>query len=173
MSRTAAAAALLLIGSVVSSVTVISADTSDCRRRGDTLARQFITSGMTIDADTVYRLAGDRIVIFTGSVVARRHNVLQCADRFEVHLADDGTGIVSTIAAGNVRVVTSDCREGIARRAEFRDFDQRLVLSGNARLRPDEGWPAGDDIFIYLPRAPATSPWRCAAAATDRRAAPR
>src|SRR3954462_3488160 len=113
MSRTAAAAALLLIGSVVASVSVISADTSDCRRRGEKLARQVITGlgGTTIDADTAHRLAGDRVMIFTGSVVPRRHNVMQCADRLEVHLADDGAGVVSTIATGNVRVLTSDCRD--------------------------------------------------------------
>ncbi len=56
-------------------------------------------------------------------------------------------------AIGNVRLATSDCRKGTAERAEYNDMDQSIVLSGDARVWPPQGWPPGDDIFMYVPRA--------------------
>jgi len=56
---------------------------------------------------------------------------------------------------GNVRIITSDCRKGTSRRAEYRDLDSRVALSGNARVWPDQGFVSGEDIFLWLPREPA------------------
>ena len=171
---TSVAAVCVAAGWLLASAATVPAGAEDCRQRGRTRARQTVVprDSVTIDADVIQRRDDDRILIFTGGVVARRHDLLQCADRFEVYFDGQRTSIVRTVAIGNVRVITGDCREGAARRAEFRDQDQRLVLSGNARLSPDEGWPRGDDIFIYLPTS-LTSPWRCGAAATDPRGEPR
>jgi lipopolysaccharide export system protein LptA len=89
-------------------------------------------------------------VIFTGNVVARQNNSVQYADRMEVYLDEKSDRILRTVSTGNVRIVTGDCRTGTARRAEYHDLEQRVVLSGNARVWQDDNVVSGDSITIYL-----------------------
>ena len=44
----------------------------------------------------------------------------------------------------------SDCRTGTARRAEYFDLDQRVVLSGNARVWQEDNVVSGESVTIYL-----------------------
>jgi lipopolysaccharide transport protein LptA len=162
MSRTTGIVAVCVVAAcLLASASTAPAGTDACRQRSRTVAHQIARQHVvSIDADAIERRDDDRVMIFTGSVVFMRRDLVLCADRFELYLDDERTDIVRTVAVGNVRVITGDCREGAARRAEFRDH-QRLVLSGNARLSPDEGWPRGEDIFIYLAGTPLTSASRC------------
>ena len=105
---------------------------------------------VTVDADRMERYGKESLVVFTGSVVARQNNSVQYADRMEVYLDEKGDRIVRTISTGTVKIITRDCRTGTARRAEYYDLEQRVVLIGNARVWQDENVVSGDTITIFL-----------------------
>jgi lipopolysaccharide export system protein LptA len=83
-------------------------------------------------------------------VVARHSNSVQYADRMEVYLDEKGERILRTVSTGNVRIITRDCRTGTARRAEYQDLEQRVVLSGGARVWQEDNVVSGESIVIYL-----------------------
>src|SRR5262249_1422874 len=105
---------------------------------------------LTIDSDKMERFGKASLVIFTGNVVARRDNSVQYADRLEVYMDEKGDRIMRTVSTGAVQIITKDCRTGTAQRAEYFDLDQRVVLSGNARVWQDENVVSGDIITIYV-----------------------
>src|SRR5205807_6767150 len=108
------------------------------------------TQPVTVDADKMERFGKEGLVVFTGNVVARQNNSVQYADRMEVYLDESGDRIVRTVSTGAVRIITRDCRTGTARRAEYYDLEQRVVLLGNARVWQDENVVSGDTITIFL-----------------------
>src|SRR2546425_5408783 len=89
---------------------------------------------LTVDADGMERLGKESLVIFTGNVVARQNNSVQYADRMEVYLDEKGDRVLRTVSTGGVRVITRDCRTATAKRAEYFDLEQRVVLLGDARV---------------------------------------
>ncbi|MBI4254843.1 MAG: hypothetical protein HY616_07185 [Candidatus Rokubacteria bacterium] len=49
-----------------------------------------------------------------------------------------------------MRIITKDCRTATARRAEYFDLEQRVVLLGNARVWQEDNVVSGETITIYL-----------------------
>ena len=105
---------------------------------------------VTVDSDKMERFGKEGLVIFTGNVVARQNNAVQYADRMEIYQDEKGDRILRTVSTGNVRIITRDCRTGTARRAEYHDLEQRVVLSGNARVWQEDNVVSGESITIYL-----------------------
>jgi lipopolysaccharide export system protein LptA len=105
---------------------------------------------VTVDADRMERYGKESLVVFTGNVVARQNNSVQYADRMEVYLDEKGDRLLRTVSTGTVKIVTRDCRTGTARRAEYYDLEQRVVLIGNARVWQEENVVSGDTITIFL-----------------------
>ena len=105
---------------------------------------------VTVDADQLENLQKEGLVVFTGNVVANQNSSTQYADRMEVYLDDKGNRIVRTVSTGNVRIITKDCRTGTAKRAEYYDAEQRVVLIGNARVWRDDNVVTGERITIFL-----------------------
>ena len=105
---------------------------------------------VTVDADRMERFGKESLVIFTGNVVARQANSVQYADRVEVYLDEKSDRILRTVSTGGVRIITSDCRTGTARRAEYSDLEQRVTLIGNARVWQDDNVVSGETITIFL-----------------------
>ena len=105
---------------------------------------------VTVDADQMENMQKEGLVIFTGNVVARQNNSVQYADRTEVYLDAKSEKIVRTVSLGNVKIITKDCRVGTARRAEYYDAEQRVVLIGNARVWKEDNLVTGDRITIFL-----------------------
>ena len=105
---------------------------------------------VTVDADQLENLQKEGLVVFTGNVVANQNSSTQYADRMEVYLDDKGNRIVRTVSTGNVRIITKDCRTGTAKRAEYYDAEQRVVLIGNARVWRDDNVVTGEKITIFL-----------------------
>jgi lipopolysaccharide export system protein LptA len=68
----------------------------------------------------------------------------------EVYLDESGDKILRTVSTGAVRIITNDCRTGTARRAEYYDLDQRVVLIGNARVWQEDNVVSGETITIFL-----------------------
>jgi lipopolysaccharide export system protein LptA len=105
---------------------------------------------VTVDADKMERFGKEALIVFTGNVVARQDNSVQYADRMEVYLDERGDRILRTVSTGSVRIITRDCRTGTARRAEYDDLEQRVVLLGNARVWQEDNVVSGETITIYL-----------------------
>jgi lipopolysaccharide export system protein LptA len=105
---------------------------------------------IVIDADRMEASKRDGLVIFTGNVVAKQDNSVQTADRMEVYLDDKGERVLRIVSTGNVKIVTEDCRTGTARRAEYYDDDQRLLLIGDAKVWQEENVVTGDRIVLFL-----------------------
>jgi lipopolysaccharide export system protein LptA len=105
---------------------------------------------IVIDADRMEAFKKDGLVVFSGNVIAKQENSVQTADRMEVYLDDKGDRITRTVSTGNVRIITRDCRSGTAKRAEYYDAEQRVVLIGNARVWRDDNVVTGERITIYL-----------------------
>ena len=105
---------------------------------------------IVIDADRMEAMKREGLVIFTGNVVAKQDNSTQTADRMEVYLDDKGERVLRIVSTGNVKIVTEDCRTGTARRAEYYDDDQRLLLLGNAKVWQEENVVTGEEIEILL-----------------------
>jgi len=108
------------------------------------------SSPIVIDADRMEAIKKDGLVIFTGNVVAKQDNSTQTADRMEVYLDDKGERVLRIVSTGNVKVVTEDCRTGTARRAEYYDDEQRLLLIGSAKVWQDDNVVTGEEIEIFL-----------------------
>lgn len=105
---------------------------------------------VTVDADQLENLQKEGLTVFTGNVVASQNGSTQYADRMEVYLDDRGHRIVRTVSTGNVRIITKDCRTGTAKRAEYYDDEQRVVLIGDARVWRDDNVVTGERITIFL-----------------------
>jgi lipopolysaccharide export system protein LptA len=105
---------------------------------------------VTVDADQLESIQKQGLVIFSGNVVARHNNSTQYADRMEVYLDAGGDKVLRTVSTGSVKIITRDCRTGTARRAEYYDAEQRVVLVGDARVWQDENVVTGERITIYL-----------------------
>jgi lipopolysaccharide export system protein LptA len=108
------------------------------------------TSPIVIDADRMEAFKKDGLVIFTGSVVAKQDNSVQTADRMEVYLDDKGERVLRIVSTGNVKIVTEDCRTGTARRVEYYDDDQRLLLIGDAKVWQEDNVVTGERIVMFL-----------------------
>ena len=116
---------------------------------------------LTIDADSFVR-ANDHMVVFTGTVIAQQSTWRLQADRMEAYLDAKGDYVLRVTATGNVRVATSDCRQGKAERIEYFVQDERMALIGKARLWWDHAWGdqrviSREDIVIRLPRTSSGS----------------
>ncbi|MBI3638080.1 MAG: lipopolysaccharide transport periplasmic protein LptA [Candidatus Rokubacteria bacterium] len=105
---------------------------------------------VTVDADKMDRFGKESLIIFTGNVVARQNNSVQYADRMEVYLDEKGDRIVRTVSTGSVRIITKDCKTGTAKRVEYFDLEQRMVLIGNARVWQEDNVVTGDTITIFM-----------------------
>jgi lipopolysaccharide export system protein LptA len=105
---------------------------------------------VTVDSDRMERFGKESLIIFSGNVIVRQNNSVQYADRMEVYLDEKGDRILRTVSTGSVRIVTRDCKTGTAKRAEYFDLEQRVVLIGNARVWQDDNVVSGDTITIFL-----------------------
>ena len=105
---------------------------------------------VTVDSDRMERFGKEGLIIFSGNVVTRQNNSVQYADRMEVYLDEKGDKILRTVSTGSVRIVTRDCKTGTAKRAEYFDIEQRVVLIGDARVWQDDNVVSGETITIFL-----------------------
>jgi lipopolysaccharide export system protein LptA len=117
---------------------------------GDGKRQEDRSQPVTVDSDRMERFGKESLIIFSGNVVARQNNSVQYADRMEVYLDENGDKILRTVSTGSVRIVTRDCKTGTARRAEYYELEQRVVLIGNARVWQDDNVVSGDTITIFL-----------------------
>lgn len=158
-------ARLLLLGMVVGPLTwgpLSEAGTHDASRpskvqkkplageRGSAVAESRRRQPVTIDADEMESLKKEGLVIFTGNVIARQDSSVHYADRMEVYLDERDEKVHRIVSSGHVKIMTKDCRVGTARRAEYYDDEQKVLLIGNARVWQEDNIVTGERITIFL-----------------------
>jgi len=119
-------------------------------KSGDKSAGPRSNSPIVIDADRMEAFKREGLVVFTGNVVAKQDTSVQTADRMEVYLDDKGERVLRIISTGNVKIVTEDCRTGTAKRAEYYDDDQKLILIGDAKVWQEDNVVTGERMVMYL-----------------------
>src|SRR5512145_392232 len=117
---------------------------------GDRTAGPRSNAPIVIDADRMEAFKKEGLVVFIGNVVAKQENSVQTADRTEVYLDDKGERVLRIVSTGNVKIVTEDCRTGTAKRAEYYDDDQRLLLIGDAKVWQEDNVITGEEIEMFL-----------------------
>ena len=105
---------------------------------------------IVIDADRMEAFKKEGLVVFTGNVIAKQETSVQTADRMEVYLDDKGERVLRIVSTGNVKIVTEDCRTATARRAEYYDDDQKLLLIGDAKVWQEDNVVTGEEIEFFL-----------------------
>jgi lipopolysaccharide export system protein LptA len=105
---------------------------------------------IVIDADRMEAFKKEGLVVFTGNVVAKQDTSVQNADRMEVYLDDKGERVLRIVSTGNVKIVTEDCRTGTAKRVEYYDDDQKILLIGDAKVWQEDNVVTGERIVMYL-----------------------
>jgi lipopolysaccharide export system protein LptA len=119
-------------------------------KSGDKAAGPRSNAPIVIDADRMEAFKKEGLVVFTGNVIAKQENSVQTADRMEVYLDDKGERVLRIISTGNVKIVTEDCRTGTAKRAEYYDDDQKLLLIGDAKVWQEDNVVTGERVVMYL-----------------------
>jgi lipopolysaccharide export system protein LptA len=119
-------------------------------KSGDKAAGPRSNAPIVIDADRMEAFKKEGLVVFTGNVVAKQESSVQNADRMEVYLDDKSERVLRIISTGNVKIVTEDCRTGTAKRVEYYDDDQKLLLIGEAKVWQEDNVVTGERIVMYL-----------------------
>ena len=151
MSARIALIALLLAGCAASPSVVTKTDVRRAPRQ-DPAGRRAEDSSrpVTIDSDRMQRVGAAPLVIFSGDVIARLDSAVHYADRVEVYLDEKNDRIRRIVSTGNVRIVTRDRGEAKARRADYDDATQRVVLRGDVRVWQRERVVSGECLVIDL-----------------------
>jgi lipopolysaccharide export system protein LptA len=88
-------------------------------------------------------------VTFIGDVVLKKEAMTMNADRLIVHYDPPAKDIREIDALGNV-VVTQEGRVALGEKAVYYSREEKLVLTGDARIIENENQLGGDRIILYL-----------------------
>jgi len=143
--------ALLLAGCAATPSVVTKTDTTRDRPADHTVRReQDSPKPVTVDSDKIERHDTARLIVFTGTVVARLKSSVQYADRMDVYVYEKSDRIRRIVSTGNVRIVTRDPGEARARRADYHDAAQTVVLRGEVRVWQGGRIVRGECLVIEL-----------------------
>jgi len=87
--------------------------------------------------------------IFTGEVVAKQGEMTLTTDKLTVVFEQDQDVVDHLVALGNVKVVYLD-RTAIAEKGVFYQLEEKLILTGNAKVTQGENTISGDEIILFL-----------------------
>lgn len=90
-----------------------------------------------------------RLIVFKGNVVAEQKDMTIKSDELYIHYDESGKDVEKVIAIGNVMVMQGD-KTATAKRAEYYRIEEKVVLTGNARLNEASNFVEGEKITIYV-----------------------
>ena len=90
-----------------------------------------------------------RLSIFTGEVVATQGDMSLNTDKLTVVFQQDQDVVDHLVALGHVVFVYLD-RQATAEKAVFYQSDEKLILTGNAKITQGENTISGDEIILFL-----------------------
>jgi lipopolysaccharide export system protein LptA len=91
----------------------------------------------------------ERLILFKGNVVARQKDVVIYADTIETKLLEEGKGIETVVADGNVKI-QQGVRVGTGQKAVFYNLDRRVVLTGEPKVWEGENMVSGEEIIFNI-----------------------
>ena len=103
-------------------------------------------------AITANRMDADKlgdIVRFSGSVVLKKENMTLNSDYLVVYYDPPSKGVREIEALGNV-VVTKEGRVALANKAIYYSSEEKIVLTGDARIIENENQLGGDKITLFM-----------------------
>ena len=108
-------------------------------------------TGQPIDitSDRVETFSKERLILFKGNVVARQKDMVIYADTVEARLLEDGKGIETVVADGNVKI-QQGVRVASGQKAVFHNLDQKVVLTGAPKVWEGENMVSGEEIIFDL-----------------------
>lgn len=87
--------------------------------------------------------------IFFGQVVARQGEMTIYSEKLILYRSEELEEVEKLEASGGVRIVQQD-RVGTAQHASFYMQEEKLVLSGDAKIQQDQNLVAGEEITLFL-----------------------
>lgn len=103
---------------------------------------------ITITSNRMDANKNDRIVTFTGNVVAEQKDITLYSDIMHVYYTE-GEDVKEIVAVGNVKTTQPD-RTATSEKAVYYKSDGRIVLTGNAQAQQGSDTVKGDKITIFL-----------------------
>jgi lipopolysaccharide export system protein LptA len=91
----------------------------------------------------------DDVMTFSGDVVLKKETLTLNADTVYVHYAAETKGVHDIEARGNV-VVTQEGRIALAEKAIYYSNDEKIVLTGDARIIENENQVGGERITLFM-----------------------
>jgi outer membrane protein assembly factor BamD len=102
-----------------------------------------------ITSDRMETFSKERLILFKGNVVARQKDMVIYADTIETKLLEEGKGIETVVAAGNVKI-QQGARVATGQRAVFHNLDRKVVLSGAPKVWEGENMVSGEEIIFNI-----------------------
>lgn len=87
--------------------------------------------------------------VFSGQVIAKRGDMTVYAEELILYRAGKTEQLERIEASGGVRVVQQD-RVGTAQRASFYQQEEKLILTGDARVRQGQNEVSGEEIVLFI-----------------------
>jgi lipopolysaccharide export system protein LptA len=104
---------------------------------------------MVITSDTMEADKLGDVVTFTGNVVLKKENLTLSSDRMIVFYEAGTKSIREIDASGNV-VVQKAGRVALSSHASYYSREEKIVLTGNARIIENENQLGGEKITLFM-----------------------
>ena len=129
---------------LVAAALLLSAAAPESARLQATKREPIVITSARMDADKL----GERVT-FTGDVTLKKEEMTLSSDTVTV-VYDPGTKAIREIEAlGNV-IVRKDGRVALANRALYYSREEKIVLTGDARIIENENQLGGDRITLFM-----------------------
>jgi outer membrane protein assembly factor BamD len=102
-----------------------------------------------ITSDRVETFSKEKLILFKGNVVARQKDMVIYADTIETKLLEEGKGIETVVADGNVKI-QQGVRVATGQKAVFYNLDRRVVLTGAPKVWEGENMVSGEEIIFNI-----------------------
>jgi outer membrane protein assembly factor BamD len=102
-----------------------------------------------ITSDIVETYPKENLIIFRGNVMARQRDIVIYADSVEAMLIEDNKGVEKVIAGGNVKI-QQGLRVANCEKAIFYNIAQKVVLTGDPKVREGDNIVSGDEIVFDI-----------------------
>jgi lipopolysaccharide export system protein LptA len=139
MSKPCFRNSLLILVSLLLAAATPAADNQDKRKR-----EPMVITSRKMEADKL----GDRVT-FTGDVVLKKEGMTIYSDSMIVFYDVPKKSIGEIEALGNV-VVRKEGRVALSNRASYYSSEEKIVLTGDARIIENENQLGGDRITLFM-----------------------
>jgi lipopolysaccharide export system protein LptA len=119
--------------------------------KGDQRGRGGVGQPLRITSQQLEADNKNRVIIFTGNVVAKQGEMTIYADVTQVYYEqkEEGNEVREIVATGNVKIQEGD-RLATGQKVVFTNSDQKIVLTGQPKLWQGKDMVSGEKITVLL-----------------------